>query len=117
MVGAGAGLSQGMRIPEGVREVIGQRLNRLSNQCNLMLVTASILGREFDFNLLKLVGGATDDERLLETVDEALEAHLIQEVSGYSDRHQFSHSLVQQTLAEELSTSRRGGCTPGLPKC
>ena len=32
-------------IPEGVREVIGQRLNRLSELCNQVLTTASVIGR------------------------------------------------------------------------
>jgi len=43
---------EGLRIPDGVREVIGQRLNRLSELCNQVLTTASIIGREFDFKLL-----------------------------------------------------------------
>lgn len=47
-----ADTSEGLRIPEGVREVIGQRLNRLSERCNEVLTTASITGREFDFRLL-----------------------------------------------------------------
>jgi len=34
------GSLEGLRIPEGVREVIGQRLNRLSKLCNQMLTTA-----------------------------------------------------------------------------
>ena len=34
-----------VRIPEGVREVIGRRLNRLSERCNETLTVASILGR------------------------------------------------------------------------
>src|SRR5918997_82621 len=44
---------EGIRIPEGVREVIGQRLNRLSEACHGTLTTASIIGREFDFRLLR----------------------------------------------------------------
>jgi predicted ATPase len=40
-------------IPEGIRDAIGRRLNRLSEQCNQMLTTASIIGREFDFRLLE----------------------------------------------------------------
>src|SRR5262249_53558775 len=35
------------RIPEGVREIIGTRLNRLSKTCNLVLATASVIGRDF----------------------------------------------------------------------
>jgi DNA-binding CsgD family transcriptional regulator len=98
---------QGIRIPEGVREVIGQRLNRLSEQCNQTLATASIIGREFDFKLIKALGSGVTEERLLEVIDEALEAHLVEEVPGGIDRYQFSHALIQQTLAEVLSTSRR----------
>ncbi|HZA21009.1 MAG TPA: AAA family ATPase, partial [Dehalococcoidia bacterium] len=43
---------EGLRIPEGVREVIGQRLNRLSASCQQTLSIASVIGREFDFRLL-----------------------------------------------------------------
>ncbi len=46
------GTSEGLRIPEGVREVIGRRVGRLSDLCNQVLTTASIIGREFDFKLL-----------------------------------------------------------------
>ena len=37
-----------VRIPEGVREVIGRRLNRLSQRCNETLTIASVIGREFE---------------------------------------------------------------------
>jgi predicted ATPase len=40
--------SWGTRIPEGVREVIGRRLDRLTERCNQTLTTASVIGREFD---------------------------------------------------------------------
>ena len=36
-----------IRIPEGVREVIGRRLDRLSGHCNETLTIASVVGREF----------------------------------------------------------------------
>ncbi len=35
-----------VRIPEGVREVIGRRLNRLSQRCNETLTIASVVGRD-----------------------------------------------------------------------
>ncbi len=96
-----------IRIPQGVREVIGQRLNRLSEQCNQTLVTASIVSREFDLPLMSRLMNGWSDEQLLAALDEALEAHLIEEVSGLSERYQFSHSLVQDTLASELSAARQ----------
>ena len=59
-------------MPEGIRDVIGRRLNRLSEHCNDALSKASIIGPEFGFNQLQpLVEGVTGDQ-LLELVDEAL---------------------------------------------
>jgi DNA-binding CsgD family transcriptional regulator/RecA/RadA recombinase len=98
---------RGIRIPEGVRDVIRQRLNRLSEQCNQALTTASIIGREFDFQLLHALGGGITEEQLLGVIDEALEAHLVEELPGAEERYQFTHALIQQTLVEEVSTSRR----------
>jgi len=60
---------QGIRIPEGVREVVGQRLNRLSPDCNLVLSTAAVIGREFTVDLLgRLIEDLTGD-RLLEVLE------------------------------------------------
>ena len=43
--------SWSVRIPEGVREVIGRRLDRLSERCNETLTIASIIGRDSPFAL------------------------------------------------------------------
>ena len=67
-------------IPEGVRDAIGRRLNQLSGSCNQVLATASVIGREFDFKLLRDLSGDITEERLLELVDEALGGHIIEEL-------------------------------------
>jgi predicted ATPase len=101
-----AGTPDGIRIPEGVRDVIGQRLNRLSERCNEVLTTASIVGREFDFRLLSILSAEMSEDQLLQAEDEAVSIHLIEGVPGQVDRYQFRHALIQQTLAEEVTTSR-----------
>jgi hypothetical protein len=53
-------------------------LRRLSDQCNLVLTTASIVGREFDFGMLGIVMEDVSEIELLDVVDEALEAHLVE---------------------------------------
>ncbi len=63
------GPPEGLKIPEGVREVIGQRLNRLSEQCIEVLTTASIIGREFDFRLLNVLSDAMSQRHLSSQVD------------------------------------------------
>jgi DNA-binding SARP family transcriptional activator len=93
------------RLPEGVRETIGRRLARLSEPCNETLTIASVIGREFALDQL---GGLIDDlseDRLLEVLEEALSAHII-EAAGVG-RYQFTHALIQRTLADELSLTRR----------
>ena len=98
---------RGIRVPEGVREVIGGRLNRLSEQCNQVLLTASTVGREFDFGLLNALDAAPEEGGLLDAMEQAVEASLIEEVKGAGERYRFTHALIQETLAEELTASRK----------
>ncbi|MCI0437907.1 MAG: AAA family ATPase, partial [Chloroflexi bacterium] len=68
------------RLPEGVREVIGRRLDRLSAECNEVLRVASVIGREFSIQQLeRLIDGMSED-RLLNVLDEALMARIIEEI-------------------------------------
>ena len=97
----------GLGVPQSVLEVVGQRLNRLSTDCESILTTAAVIGRQFDFRVLGSLSEETSENQLLKLIDEGLDAHLIQEVPGQGDAYQFSHALVQQTLRERLSTSRR----------
>jgi tetratricopeptide (TPR) repeat protein len=96
-----------MGIPEGVREVIGRRLSRLSSTCNQALAGAAVLGREFDFGVLQRMSGFSDEE-LVTAIEQALEAQLVIEVPGRGDaRYAFTHALVRETLYEELSLPRK----------
>jgi class 3 adenylate cyclase/tetratricopeptide (TPR) repeat protein len=93
-------------LPDSVREVVSRRVARLGEPTQRALTTAAIIGRDFDLDLLTdVVGG--DENALLDAVDRACAADLIREVAGALDRYTFSHALVQQTLAEALSASRR----------
>ena len=46
-------------------------------------------------------------DRLLEVLDEALSARVIEELPQSVGRYQFTHALIQETLAGELSTTRK----------
>ena len=96
-----------VRIPEGVREVIGRRLNRLSRRCNDTLVIASVIGREFTLGQLTPLAENMTEDRLLEVLEEALAARMIEELPRTVGRYQFTHALTQETLTAELSTTRR----------
>jgi DNA-binding CsgD family transcriptional regulator len=93
------------RLPEGVREVIGRRLERLSAGCKRVLTTAAVIGREFDFQMLERL--TIGPGWILEALEEGLASLLIQEVSGQNERYQFSHVLIRETLYHGLSARRR----------
>ncbi len=94
-------------IPEGVREVIGRRLNRLSQRCNEALTVASIVGREFTLAQLRPLVEETTEDRLFEILEEALAARVIEELPQSVGQYQFTHALIQETLSVELSTTRK----------
>jgi predicted ATPase len=71
------------------------------------LTIASVIGKEFDFRLLRTLSGEATEEQLLGVIDEALAARLVEALPAGSECYRFSHSLIQQTLAEELSSSRK----------
>src|SRR3989442_1284475 len=93
-------------IPQSVKEVVGRRLDHLSEECNRVLTIGSVIGREFGLKLLENVSEVKGD-RLLEALEEAMGARVIAERPRSTDQYWFSHALIRETLYEELSTTRR----------
>ena len=93
-----------LQIPQGVREVIGRRLDRLSDETNGALRVAAVIGRDFDEELVWRVADMRP-EQLMTAATEAIAERL---VTDLSDRHySFAHALVRDTLYEELSPPKR----------
>ncbi len=98
---------QDLDVPEGVRLVIGRRLERLSETCRAVLTSAAVIGPRFNLRVLEEVGDAKDED-LLDALDAAVQAHLISEQRGSRDvSYAFSHELIRQTLIAGLSLPRR----------
>ena len=115
-----------LSIPEGLRDVIGKRLSRLSPECNRVLSIASVIGRDFALATLRAVAGIPEDD-LVTALEEALRVAVLQEQSGPSGgdsplrrgtvgrtgsvggvvRYRFAHAFFRQMLYEELSAPRR----------
>ena len=93
-------------IPQTVRGAIRQRLNRLSTECNRILNTAAVMGREFTLARLLRLGDPPQDI-LLMALDEAISAHLIGLHADTAGRYRFVHALVRETLYDELPTLER----------
>jgi DNA-binding SARP family transcriptional activator len=101
-----AGAIEELGIPEGVRDVVGRRLTRLSDAANQVLTVASVVGAEFEPAVVAAAGGLPEGE-LLAALDEAVAARLVREAPGPTPRYRFAHALVRVTLYDELSTARR----------
>ncbi|MGH9009242.1 MAG: ATP-binding protein, partial [Acidimicrobiia bacterium] len=93
-------------VPEGVRDVVGRRLSRLSADANTMLACASVVGLEFEPAVVGAVSGAPEDV-VLAALEEAIAARLVVEGRSPVPRNRFSHALVRATIYDELSAARR----------
>jgi DNA-binding SARP family transcriptional activator/tetratricopeptide (TPR) repeat protein len=95
----------GLGIPEGVREVVARRLLRLSDPAREILRWASIIGADFDLELLELVAASEDPDEVLDAIEEAVRARLVLERGA--GHYGFAHALVRDTIQAELTATRR----------
>ncbi len=93
-------------LPHSVRTVIGTRVSRLGEGATKVLSTASVIGRDFDLDLLAETTKVDEDE-LIDLLDEAERAAVVNELPDAPGRYTFSHALVQHTLYEDLGGTRR----------
>jgi predicted ATPase len=93
-------------IPQGVREAIVLRLDRLSDTAYRMLGVAAVIGREFWLDVLADVAGASE-AAVLDALDDARAARVLVDSVSAPGGFRFAHALIRQTLYEELSQARR----------
>ena len=91
-------------IPQSVKEAIGNRLDRVGQECNDVLRVSAVLGKVFSFEELTAAAEQSEDA-LLDALDEAVCAQLI--VSGSGDSFSFTHDKIREVLYEELNPIRR----------
>jgi len=91
-------------IPQSVKEAIGNRLDRVSQNTNEVLRVSAILGKVFTFEDLAAAVELNEDS-LLDALDEATGAQLI--AAGSGDSFSFTHDKIREVLYEELNPIRR----------
>ena len=95
-----------LRIPPGLKAVIGQRVGRLSRGCRDVLAPASVFGREVELDALLRLSELTRDQ-VLDALDEAIAERILGEVPGSPGRVRFGHALIRDTLYDDLASARR----------
>lgn len=92
-------------IPEGVRQVVEQRLGRLDATTQRLLTCAAAFTGPFGLADLAPLLDGTGEAGLLDALDEALAAGLVRP-EGRRPRYTFTHAIVRYAVLARLSPDR-----------
>ena len=101
---SGAASLEDVPLPQSVRDVVAQRIDRLDGHVTELLLVAAVVGLGFDLVLLAAVT-ERDLEDVLECVEAAERASLVGESAP--GRYVFAHAIVRNALLEEWGATRR----------
>lgn len=93
-------------VPQGVRDAIHRRVDRLSPETRSLLTLASVLGREFAVDAIARLAEQPPDVSLA-VLDEAMASRLVGEAPGGIGVLRFSHGLVRDAIYDGLTAARR----------
>lgn len=95
-------------VTSAAREPVRRRLDALGAPTRAILAAAAVCGPRFDIELVCRATGA-DHDAVIDAVDEAMRASVVQLVRGRSpyDRYAFEHERMAEILREELAPGQR----------
>lgn len=96
--------------PGSVRELLHSRLKAVSETGRQLLGAAAVIGRSFDFDILREVSGRGEEETI-NALEELIAQGLVEEVdAGVNERalkYDFSQERLRSLVYEETSLARR----------
>jgi len=96
-----------IKIPSTIKNITDRRLNSLNKKEKKVLMFASIIGNEFDFELLENVT-KVDVIELLDIIDELIEKGIIKEKENTSKEiYKFNHVQERTAIYEDMGRSRK----------
>ncbi|MBS3817426.1 MAG: tetratricopeptide repeat protein [Candidatus Thermoplasmatota archaeon] len=94
-------------IPSSIKDITSRKIEKLDKDQKKVLMFASLLGTEFNFQILEKVVDM-DVIELLDIIDSLEEQGLIQEVPDSDDElYRFHHLQTRTVLYEEMGRSRK----------
>jgi DNA-binding SARP family transcriptional activator len=90
-------------VPSRIREIIQRHLAPLDASAQEALATAAVIGREFDFGLLR-AACACPPRKLAATLEELVRMRIL---TGTGDAFHFTHARVREVICGGLSSQRR----------
>jgi DNA-binding CsgD family transcriptional regulator len=89
------------RVPDSIAESVRSRLAALGSEVAAVLVSAAVLGRQFDSALLPAVAGVTETGSL-DALRRASEVQLIEPACTDPSTFRFRHSLTRDAILADL---------------
>jgi DNA-binding SARP family transcriptional activator len=93
----------GAGLTEPVRQLVSRRLERLSERARLLTTVAAVIGREFEFALLRHAS-ELPDAQVAEGVEELVRAGVLH---GVGERFDFTHDRIRDVVLGALVAPRR----------
>jgi len=94
------------RLPSRIVEVIDRRLKRLAPDSVTTLGSGAVLGRSFPLEIVARMSGLSS-ARLLDAIDELIEAGLVEENPNHPGQVSFTHALIREVRYGQHSAARR----------
>lgn len=95
-----------LALPAAVKDVVAQRLTRLSAEARAALEASAVVGRTFDVRVVAHAL-ALDVRSTLAALEPAVAARLVVRVTEHQGRFSFGHGLVRETLYADVPAARR----------
>jgi tetratricopeptide (TPR) repeat protein len=93
-------------LPETVRSVLKSRLTKLQPDTLNVLTMASVVGSEFDFEVLR-EASQLDEDTLLQRLEKAFSAGLLQQIPHQRSLFKFTDDRIRELLLNDLIPIRR----------
>ena len=93
----------GLLLPDRVRQMIAERLERLSESSRHLGAVAAVIGREFEFELLQRAAGI-DEREAAEGLEELVRRRVLHAVG---ERFDFTHDRIREVAYASLLAPRR----------
>jgi DNA-binding SARP family transcriptional activator len=93
-------------VPSGVRDVVRRRIALLPEDTVRLLQVAAVIGRDVDLALLTAASGGSADG-VLDGIEPAVVHRLLAPVPDRPATFRFSHALVREVVADDVSALRR----------
>lgn len=102
-----AAMPDSIPLPASVRKAIERRVAGLEAAHRRTLIQASLLGRDFDADVLFATG--ISEAPVADALEAAVEIGLLERLSDRHQAYRFAHDVVRETLSHSIDAAERAG--------